>query len=190
MKQETEAGIYTIVALGAILIALSIYGVSMMCGCSHVKPIIDKVVQERDKDKEEVVQVDQVDYRLLQWTYGGFNGSGAAHDKNVLIDNLSITSKGMSYSWVSGGCENIGASGRGDYSKTLACLFVLQGGVWRGGKFDWISSSRLTRDWANINGHHAGYGGWDETAIDTGDDFCFVIVAANGKSRTNVIKVQ
>jgi hypothetical protein len=91
----------------------------------------------------------------------------------------------MSYSWKSGGCESIGAGGGGDYSQTMACLFIKESdGGWRGGKFDWISTSRTTRSFTNI---HGGYHGWNAGRFKAAKECAFVIVSRSGK-RTNVIK--
>ena len=63
-------------------------------------------------------------------------------------------------------------------------LFCEQDGKWVGGKFDWISTSRTTRDFANIR---SGYNGWDPSAISKADRCAFVVVSKDGKRRTNVI---
>ena len=126
---------------------------------------------------------DAVDYSLLQWSYGGFKGGNAKLSSKARIKNLKVSSSGMSYSWVSGGCADLGCSSSTDAS-CLACLFVLVGGKWVGGKFDWISTSRLTRDFANIKD---GYNGWPKDAIGKAEKYAFCIVSKDGKSRTNVI---
>lgn len=131
---------------------------------------------------------DAVDYSLLQWSHGGFNGAGAMLHPETTIGSLSITSSGMSYRWVAGGCEQLGASNRGDYNSTLACLFYKDpSGQWRGGKFDWISTSRTTRDFKNI---HTGYVGWDSAACFAATDYAFVIVSVRNGTRTNVITTR
>lgn len=127
---------------------------------------------------------DAVDYSLLQWSYGGFKGGSAKLSNKARIKNLKVSSSGLSYSWAAGGCEDLGASSREDYDHTVACLFVFVGGKWVGGKFDWISTSRTTRDFKNIKD---GYDGWPKDAIGKAEKYAFVIVGKNGKSRTNVI---
>ncbi|MBQ9344085.1 MAG: hypothetical protein IJT88_02590, partial [Kiritimatiellae bacterium] len=117
----------------------------------------------------------------LNWCWGGFNGSKAKEVSDAQIDSLKITSSGMSYKWVKGGCENLGANSRDDKDHTIACLFLEDG---RGGKFDWISTSRTTRDFKNIN---IGYNGWDADAFRACKTFYFCICSADGKRRTNVI---
>lgn len=127
---------------------------------------------------------DAVDFGQLEWAYGGFKGGGAKIDAKARILNLTVKADGMSYKWLAGGCENLGASSREDYSHTLACLFVLVSGRWRGGKFDWISTSRTSRDFANIKD---SYNGWPSNSIAAAEKYAFVIVSADGKKRTNVI---
>ena len=127
---------------------------------------------------------DAVDFSLLEWSYGGFRGGSAKLAARPRISSLSVASSGMSYAWVSGGCENLGASSAGD-ANCIAALFYLVDGQWRGGKFDWISTNRLTRDFKNIKD---GYHGWPPDAISKGKSFAFVIVSQDGKKRTNVIR--
>lgn len=126
---------------------------------------------------------DAVDFSSLNFCWGGFKGGGAKLDSKARIYNLSVSSSGMSYKWLSGGCENLGASSSSDAS-CLACLFCLIDGSWKGGKFDWISTSRTTRDFENVKG---AYGGWDKSAISKASKFAFVIISKDGKKRTNVI---
>lgn len=124
---------------------------------------------------------DAVDFSSLDWAYGGFKGqSGKLADAR--IKNLKVSSSGLSYSWEEGGCEQLGASGATD-ANCLACLFCRIGGKWRGGKFDWISTSRVTRSFENIR---TGYNGWPKNAVEAADAYAFVIVSKDGKRRTNV----
>lgn len=126
---------------------------------------------------------DAADYSLLDWCWGGFKGGGASLDGKARIMGLRVSANGLSYSWMSGGCENLGASSKED-AACIAALFCLIGGKWRGGKFEWISTSRTTRDFTNIA---EGYGGWDKGAVGKADKFAFVICSRDGKRRTNVI---
>lgn len=128
---------------------------------------------------------DAVDFSLLQWSYGGFKGGGAKLSSKARIENLKVSSSGMTYTWSAGGCEDLGASSCKDYSHTVACLFVRVAGAWRGGKFDWVSTSRTSRDFKNIV--DKGYQGWPTNSIGSADAYAFVIVGGDGKSRTNVI---
>lgn len=126
---------------------------------------------------------DAVDFASLNWFYGGFNGKNAKLVDGCEISSLKVTADGMSYKWVKGGCEQLGASSRTDADHTLACLFVRIGGKWQGGKWEWISTSRTTRDFKNVRD---GYGGWRKDAIEAAEAYAFVIVSDDGKRRTNV----
>ena len=129
---------------------------------------------------------DAVPYSELNWSMGGFRGVGALQHSGAVIGSLKISSSGMSYRWVRGGCETLGASSAGDSSHTLACLFYRDAsGRWQGGKFDWISTSRISRDFKNID---SGYNGWDPSAFHASKEFAFVIVGTGGR-RSNVIRV-
>ena len=139
--------------------------------------------QMTGKEEKAAQAEDAADFSALDWCWGGFKGGGAALDNRARIMGLRVTSSGLSYSWMSGGCENLGASGKDD-AACIAALFCLIGGKWRGGKFDWISTSRTTRAFTNIA---EGYGGWDNGAVGKADKFAFVICAKDGKRRTNVV---
>lgn len=140
--------------------------------------------QQEINAPSEKPATDAVDFASLQWEYGGFDGKKAAPVDGCRIGGLSIGSHGMGYAWESGGCEMLGAASRSD-AACLACLFVRDSaGNWRGGKFDWISTSRTTRGFENIAD---GYNGWPKNAIETAQGFAFVIVSSNGKRRSNMI---
>lgn len=126
---------------------------------------------------------DAVDFAALNWSWGDFNGKKAKLIEGVEIGSLKVSSSSLSYRWVCGGCEQIGATSRTDADHTLACLFVRIGGKWHGGKFDWISTSRTTRDFKNVR---KGYGGWRKDAIEAAEAYAFVICSSDGKKRTNV----
>lgn len=127
---------------------------------------------------------DAVDFADLDWCWGGFDGKKAARVDGCEIKSLKVTASGLSFKWARGGCEQLGAASASDYSRTLACLFCRIGGKWQGGKFDWISTSRTTRDFANVRD---GYNGWRKDAIETAEAYAFCIVSKDGKKRTNVI---
>ena len=128
---------------------------------------------------------DDVDFALLKWDYGGFKPSATAAIA-ARIASLKVAGDGLSYKWVEGGCERLGATSATD-AAALACLFCKVGGSWTGGKFDWISTSRLKRGFENVRDR---YNGWEPAALDKASEFAFVIVAANGKKRTNVISAK
>ena len=141
--------------------------------------------EETPTDPSAPSTSDAVPYSSLTWSMGGFRGAGALQHSGAVIGSLSVKSNGMSYRWVSGGCETLGATSKGDADHTLACLFYLDAsGKWQGGKFDWVSTSRTTRDFKNI---HDGYNGWSPSAFSAATEYAFVIVGTNGR-RTNVIR--
>lgn len=125
---------------------------------------------------------DAVSYGALKWTYGGFKGGGASHS-GVSISGLSMSSGGLSFKYNT----NLSAWGvsHGDYNHAYACLFVQNNaGQWVGGKMDWISSSRTSRDFHNVYG---GYQGWSLAGVPNPCPAAFVIVHTDGKKRSNVI---
>lgn len=127
---------------------------------------------------------DAVPFNHFNWVYGGFNGSGATiHPFDPLLSNIRYTSNGLAFTYD----RDLTAWGRapGDAGGALACLFVQRAdGSWVGGKFDWISSSRSTRDFKNIK---SGYNGWSLADVPNPCQAAFVIVHVNGKQRSNVI---
>lgn len=65
------------------------------------------------------------------------------------------------------------------------CMFHKKDGKWHGGFYEWISTSRTTRNWANIKGK---YKGWKWEEIPNGAEAAFVIISKDEKKRTNVLK--
>lgn len=196
-----KALIWLAIATGLVLMLL-------LCGCASfwdnlnpegvgglVTDVLDDYRTNRVDDAESPAQpdyaLDAVRYADLQWRHGGFNGSGADFDDRAQIADLSTHQNGMSYRWIKGGCEVFGASGKSDFNSTYACLFYKDSsGSWIGGKFDWISTDRTTRDFDNVNGHDGKppYVGWNPQAFHASKERCFVIVKTDGTRRTNVIK--
>lgn len=135
-------------------------------------------------DPPSAVATDAIAYSDLHWSYGGFNGSKAVLNPGAVIGNLSVSAGGLSFRWICGNCQTLGASSAGDADHTLACLFYRDAaGRWQGGKFDWISTSRTTRDFKNVD---SGYQGWNPAAFRESKEVAFVVVGLNGR-RSNVI---
>ena len=124
---------------------------------------------------------DSVPFSSLRWSYGGVHASGASPSA-VTISGLSCSKNGLSFHYV----RNLSAWGLSNSNAhALACLFVQKSdGSWVGGKFDWISSSRTTRDFKNING---GYNGWNLRGVPNPCKVAFVIVDGSCGRRSNVI---
>ena len=128
------------------------------------------------------VGADQVPFGSLSWTFGGKPVARGARNGGVVISGARFSAGGVSFSYV----KDLSAWG---YSSGalggVACLFVKKSnGQWVGGKFDWISSSRRSRDFANVYG---GYEGWSLAGVPNPCQAAFVIVSPDGKRRSNVI---
>lgn len=128
---------------------------------------------------------DAITYQSLSWTFGGVDGSGAAID-SPRIGDLRMSADSLSYRWVAGDLAAWGMEP--STAGAMACLFVQRAdGTWAGGKFDWISSNRLTRSFKNIR---AGYNGWKLDGIPNPCQAAFVIIDGGKRRRTNVITAQ
>ncbi len=124
---------------------------------------------------------DAVPYGSLKWTFGGVNGSGAVQS-GVQISGLRFSSNGFSFKYD----RDLSAWGLShNDAGALACFFVQKSsGEWVGGKFDWISSSRTSRDLKHCTG---GYGGWNLAGVPNPANAAVVIMTADGKRRSNVL---
>lgn len=96
------------------------------------------------------------------------------------LTGLKIDSKKISYS-LSKGTEswephNAAQKNCNQYS----CFFVLRDGRYRGGKFDWSTYSRKTRELKNIRGGYTG-----GIVPRAGERVWFCFMDLNGKKRTN-----
>ena len=173
----------------------------LLCGCSTVRTVVDEYRDWRNSQTNQPPAVpdapatppatptqpeqpaaDEAPYGAFSWAYGGFNGSRAALDAPRIGALKMNGMSGLSYNWVG---PNLSAWGLGHTDAgALACLFVRRSdGSWIGGKFDWISSSRTTRDFRNLG----GYNGWSLTGVPNPTQAAFVIVSADGRRRSNVI---
>lgn len=124
---------------------------------------------------------DGVAFSSLSWRFGGFNGADAVLS-SPRIASLSAKASGLSFKWQTG-LSSWGLAD--DDASAIAALFVqTPDGSWIGGKFDWISTSRSTRDFKNI---YEGYNGWSLAGLDNPCPACFVVVSKDGKKRTNVL---
>lgn len=119
---------------------------------------------------------------VLVYKYGGFHGENAVEDPNTQIKDLHMSKSGMSYKWARGSLSNWGLSH--DDANALACAFYWDGSRWIGGKFDWISTSRTTRDFKNLE----DYNGWRSGPFFSAPKRAFCIVSKDGKKRTNLLE--
>ena len=126
--------------------------------------------------------LDEVPYEDLHWTFGGFHASTNAPHSSVTITNLSCNAEGLRFKWT----QDLSAWGLArEDADAVACLFVMdEDGRWIGGKFEWISSSRDTRQFKNIRD---GYNGWSLRDIPNPTEVAFVIFRKDGKKRSNII---
>ena len=127
---------------------------------------------------------DAVPFSALNWTYGGFDGSHAVLD-GPRISNLRFHNRNlMAFNWDT----DLRVWGyKPEYSDgAVACLFVQRSdGKWVGGKFDWISSSRPTRDFNNIYG---SYNGWSLNGVPNPCQVVYVVVKVDKTKRSNTIR--
>lgn len=125
--------------------------------------------------------VDQLDYALLRWQYGGVNASGAKLD-SPRLSSLSCNGRAVSYRW------DVGMSGwglsNGD-AGAICAVFFERDGKWIGGKFDWVSVSRSNRELKHVE----TYNNWPSSGIKLPwrGRVAFVVVSADGRRRSNVV---
>lgn len=122
---------------------------------------------------------------VLVWKYGGFDGSRAAEDPNTQIKDLHITKSKLTYKWAKGSLKNWGLADTD--AGAIACCFFWDGKQWIGAKTDWISTSRTSRDFKNLN---AGYNGWKPELYWAATKRAFCIASRDGKKRTNLIETE
>ena len=122
----------------------------------------------------------------LVYRYGGFRGDKAVEDPETQIGGFSINRQKLSYKWTKGDLSKWGVTDPGDAGKALACAFFWseRERAWIGGKYDWISSNRLTRGLENI---YSRYNGWDPDEFWAAPRRAFCIVDKAGNRRTNLV---
>lgn len=117
-----------------------------------------------------------------EWRFGGVNFESAREDPSVQITELRVSPDGLTFRWDKG---DLGAWGLApSQAGAIAAAFYWERGHWVGGKFDWVSTSRTSRDFLNIK---RGYGGWDYAAFMGAPRRAFAIYSADGRRRTNLI---
>ena len=127
---------------------------------------------------------DEVDFSVLKWTYGGFAGGSAVYSEGQpTIKSLSLNAKNLYYAWNGVNLDVWGYS-NSQAGAVCAVFFKNSAGEYVGGKFDWISTSRLSRGLENC---FSGYNGWSTSGLPNPCDAAFVIMNPDRKRRSNVI---
>lgn len=142
-------------------------------------PSIDEATtQPSEKDMQ-----DPRDIKLH--SFGSPNVGKARYNTDCQIKDFKMDDRGMSYKWVKGGCEALGAKDKTDAGMTLAvCGYSTNGIDFHVCKFDWISTSRTTRSWENVKEH---YNGINSDLFFNAPKRCFFICDRNGSYRTNIL---
>jgi hypothetical protein len=128
--------------------------------------------------------VDQLDYAILRWQYGGVNASGAKLD-SPRLSSLSCNGRSVFYRWEVG--MNGWGLSNGD-AGAICAIFFERDGKWIGGKFDWVSVSRSNRELKHVE----SYSNWPSSGIKLPwrGRVAFVVVSADGRRRSNVLVAE
>ncbi len=151
------------------------------------KAKLEKYKGKEDKPSPETGKpsaVDQLDYSVLRWDYGGFNGAGATLD-SPRISNLRTDGRNLHYKW------DVGLGGWGlahSDAGAICAVFFERNGTWIGGKFDWVSTSRAHRELKHVE----YYNNWSSSGVKLPHSgrVAFVVVSANGRYRSNVLVAE
>lgn len=133
----------------------------------------------------DVTTADAINYSRLVWQYGDFNASNAKLDA-VRISSLRTDGRNLSYKWDLG--LNVWGLGYNDPGAICAVFFEQSDGSWIGGKFDWVSTSRSSRELKHVE----SYKNWPSSGIKlphTGR-VAFVVTSADGRRRSNVLVAE
>lgn len=165
MKLITKIKTY----LPKFLISLVVAMLVMFAGCE-------------DDNDTPVPEIGKEIIPELNWCYGGFNGSNAVYDPNVNIVGIRQLGGNLYYSWncTSPSFWGVTVPTNADH---LFCLFFKDpSGKWKGGKIDWVSYSRVTRDLHNPS---TGYKGWNWAEYCAATECAVMVVSKNAKYRSN-----
>lgn len=143
-----------------------------------------------DAPKQDIPMLgDALAAASLNWGFGGFNGAKAAHNpmSDPVISGLSCRNNVLYYKF-DRGLSPWGLS-HSDAGAVCAAFFEGSDGVWRGGKFDWVSTSRQSREMKHMNRapHYSNWGGFDWGALKEPKRVAFVIVSKDQKRRSNIL---
>lgn len=123
---------------------------------------------------------DDVDLSKAVWH--GPDGRGAKVTETLY--NLTFDGKAFRYRQSAGTAKWTPRTGAKSVNQ-YACFFVKRNGVWTGGKFDWSSETRNSRERTNIDG---GYTGGIRPV--PGEEVRFCLMDLNGTKRTNAPGVK
>ena len=141
--------------------------------------------QEETKPTPEAEPELRFQENIKLHSVGSPNVGGCRLCSDAVIKDFKMDKKGMSYKWAKGGCEQLGAKDKGDYSATLAvCGYSNNGIDYHCCKFDYVSTSRLTRSWENVYDH---YNGINPDTFFEAAHHCFFICDKHGNYRTNIL---
>lgn len=121
---------------------------------------------------------DDVDLSKAVWH--GPDGRGAKVTETLY--NLTFDGKAFRYRQSAGTAKWTPRAGEKNVNQ-YACFFVKRNGVWAGGKFDWSSETRNSRERTNIDD---GYTGGIRPVA--GEEVRFCLMDLNGTKRTNAPK--
>ena len=120
---------------------------------------------------------------ILDFRYGGFDGSKAKEDGACQIKSVSVNGKGVMFkfsgSWWGATHDN---------PTMRCCAFYKDGsGKWVGGFWEWGSPDRTYRAFTNIDD---GYKGWNAKAFRAAKELAFMVCSKDGKNRSNIVMTK
>lgn len=149
------------------------------------EPTIPQEPQVNPPTQEETPIIPQKP-QVKVLSFGSPNCSNAQEDPNTQIKDLKWSKNGLSYKWAKGNLRNWGILKDHDAGALAITGHEVKEGEYRCGKFDWISTDRLTRGFENIHGR---YNGFDPEAYFGSKKHAFFIMTSDGKKRTNILVV-
>lgn len=138
------------------------------------------VVPEPGKPVPPVVAAgDAIPFSSLEWKYGGFTAKNAVFDR-VTLSSLTCDGNNVRYKFDVG----LDAWGLGHTEAGAICAVFIErpSGFWEGGKFDWVSTSRTSRELKHLK----DYNEWNESLPVRGR-IAFGVFSADGKRRSNIL---
>lgn len=124
---------------------------------------------------------------VLDFRYGGFDGSKAVEDPRCRLSSPTITADSIRYKWESGAPSDWARNKTESGNLVIAAAFFWDEDAkkWVGGKFEWTDESRSSRDCQNI---YEGYGGWEAATWEYAKKRAFCVLSADGKYRSNLLE--